>query len=90
MIPNWFVIVMGLGTVFVGLICIVIILKIMGAVIGKLVKNDKTADEAVSAPAVIPAAEQNRGEVLAAVSAALAETMGKDVSGIRIHSFRKL
>ena len=50
---------------------------------------------AAPAPAVaasVPAAEPvpNRGEVVAAVSAALAEELGTDVSAIRILSFRKV
>lgn len=90
MIPNWFVVVMGLGTVFVGLICIIIILKIMGAIIGKV--TQKKPAEAVAAPAAEPVkmAEPDKGALMAAVSAAIAETMGKDVSGIRIHSFKKI
>lgn len=46
-IPNWFVVVMGMGTVFVGLICIVLILKLISWVVNKA---EKPAKAAVSAP----------------------------------------
>ena len=43
------------------------------------------AAAAVPAPAAIP----NRGELVAAISAAIAEDLGTDVSAIRIHSLRR-
>ena len=47
---------------------------------------------AVSAPAAAPAPApiENRQEIIAAVSAALAEEMGTDISAIRILSFKKI
>ena len=39
-----------------------------------------------SAPAVI----ENRQEIIAAVSAVIAEELGTDISAIRIHSFKKI
>ena len=53
-------------------------------------KKEETA--AVSAPAVAPAPApiENRQEIIAAVSAALAEEMGTDISAIRILSFKKI
>ena len=49
------------------------------------------AVQAAPAP-VVPAAQDtiNRQELIAAVSAALAEELGTDVSAIRVLSFRKL
>ena len=43
-------------------------------------------------PAAVPAPApiENRGEIIAAVSAALAEEMGTDISAIRILSFKKI
>lgn len=86
-IPEWFVVCMGLGTVFVGLVCIIIICKIMSLFFA----NKKVQEETKIQPAV--AAEpvtENRQEILAAVSAAVAEDMGTDVSAIRILSFKKI
>ena len=91
-ISNGFVVLMGMGTVFVGLICIVILCLVVG-----LFCRIGTKKETAPTPAVIPAAPKSddlspekRREVIAAVSAALAEEMGTDISAIRIHSFKKI
>jgi sodium pump decarboxylase gamma subunit len=87
-ISGVFVLVMGLGTVFVGLICIIIICKIMSALV-RLFQKDSPKESpkaAGRAPERIP----NRQELIAAVSAAIAEDLGTSVSNIRIHSFKKL
>ena len=81
---NLFVLCLGLGTVFFGLICIIFICKIMSAVLAGLSKKPTVA--APAAPAAIP----NRQEFIAAVSAAIAEEMGTDVSKIRILSVKKI
>lgn len=89
--PNTFVVAMGIGTVFFGLICIIILSCIMSAVCTRLGKKATTAPAA--APAV-PAAPvnviPNRQALIAAVSAAIAEDMGTDPAGIRILSVKKL
>ena len=90
-IPNWMVVVMGVGIVFVGLVCIIAICKIMGLFFTSsknTVKNADTVKPAASSAqgAVI----ENRQEIIAAVTAACAEEMGKDVSAIRVISFKKL
>lgn len=87
-VPNWFVVVMGIGTVFVGLIAIVIICKIIGAFFIKSGEKEeaKPVPEVKAAPQII----ENRQEIIAAVSAVLAEELGTDVSALRIHSFKKL
>ena len=63
-----FVCLMGMGTVFFGLICIVALCCLMSAVCRR----------------------DDGGELVAAVSAALAEELGTDISGIRILSLKKL
>ncbi len=85
---NLFVCLLGIGTVFLGLICLIILCKIVGAFSGK---EKKTATP-VATPAT-PVANQpieNRQEIVAAVSAAVAEELGTDVSAIRILSFKKI
>ena len=86
--PEWYVVVLlGLGTVFVGLIVLIFIIKLMSAVLGSFNK------EKAPAPVAAPAAAQpiaNRGEFVAAVSAAIASAMGTDVSGLRILSIKKV
>ena len=90
-IPNWLVIVMGIGTVFVGLICIIIICKIMSLFFVKRSAKSEVAPAAptVSAPAATEVVE-NRQEIIAAVSAVAAEELGTDISAIRILSFKKI
>lgn len=90
-----FVVCMGMGTVFVGLICIIILVKIMSFVIGKIVKDEpvkKAVPAAPAAPAAAPVSAEipNRGEFVAAVSAAIAEELGTDVSKIQIHSIKRI
>lgn len=80
-----FVCLMGMGTVFFGLICLIALTYLMSAVVGRGKK---------AAPAPVPAAPQTAGEVtpelVAAVSAALAEELGTDITGIRIVSMKKV
>ena len=86
---DWFTVAMGVGTVFVGLVCIVIICSIMSL----FFRERKSKDEAVTpvAPVVsTPAVIENRQEIIAAVTAAAAEEMGTDVSALRVISFKKI
>jgi len=93
-IPTWFVCAMGMGIVFIGLICLIVLIKIFGKV-SQLVAGNETvpAPAAAAAPvAAAPAADviPNRGELVAAVSAALAEELGTDVTAIRIVSIKRV
>lgn len=89
-VPAWQVVVLGMGTVFVVLIAIIAICQIMGAIM-KSVQKKKPADAPKAAPTASANAEiANRGEFVAAVSAAIAEDLGTDISAIRIHSIKKL
>ena len=86
---NWFVVAMGIGTVFFGLACIIVLSYAMSAVVRKFAKAPAaTAAAAPAAPAVetIP----NRQAMIAAISAAIAEDLGTDLTGIRILSVKKL
>ncbi len=86
---NTFVVCMGIGTVFVGLICIIILCKIIGAIcMASEKKGTAKLDE--TAPVVANEPIQNRQEIIAAVSAVIAEELGKDISAIRILSFKKI
>ncbi len=93
---TWFVCLLGVGVVFVGLICIIGILYLMNFLIsameGKKAKPANTpATPAVSATAQTASAPiENRQEIIAAVCAAVAEENGTDISGIRVISFKKL
>lgn len=93
-----FVCLMGMGTVFFGLICLIALTMAMGAIVGRSAPAAAPVP-AAPAPAVVnraaaapaPAApEANRQEIAAAVSAAIAEELGADITGIRILSMKKL
>lgn len=88
-IPNYFVVLMGVGTVFVGLICIIILCNIV-SFFCNLGQNKATAPANVTAAPVTAQPIENRQEIIAAVSAVVAEELGTDVSAIRILSFKKI
>ena len=87
---NLFVVCLGIGTVFVGLIIIIFMCKIVSAFCNIGTKNEKVQN--VTQPTVQTQSKpiENRQEIIAAVSAAIAEELGKDISAIRILSFKKL
>ncbi len=95
-----FVCALGIGVVFIGLICIIGIVMLMNLLCGgfsrkKVVPADASASAAPAtpvnaAPAAAPAPIENRQEIIAAVCAAVAEENGTDISAIRVISFKKL
>ena len=90
---NLFVCVMGLCTVFIGLICIIILVSVMSYICTKTDRamNKRSAAPAVAAPvAPAVAAPAVTPEMVAAVSAVIAEEMGTSVDAIRIVSMKKL
>lgn len=88
------VVLMGLITVFVVLICLIVIIKILGAVMAKANGNKSGAPApAVKAPAPaapVQTAGPDKRQLVAAIAAAIAEDMGSDVDHIKIHSIRRL
>lgn len=82
-----FVCLMGIGTVFVGLVCLIALTMLLGRILSG---TQKTAAVPAPVPAVSAAPEANREELVAAISAALAEELGTDITGIRILSLKKL
>ena len=64
----WFVCLMGMGTVFFGLVCIIILTKLMSAVLGK---KPEPAQSASGSADALP--QTVTPELVAAVSAALAQ-----------------
>ena len=84
--PNWFVVVMGLGTVFVVLILIIGLCWILS-----LVCRERKQERAEVEPATSsPAPTVNRGELAAVVAAAISEYTGTDASALRILSIKKI
>ena len=86
-----FVCLMGMGTVFVGLICIIIVCKIVSGIIRL---SEKAPAEKNAGASPIPSAINqeipDRQRIIAAVSAVIAEELGTDVSALRIKSFKKI
>jgi sodium pump decarboxylase gamma subunit len=89
-IPNWFVIVMGLGVVFIGLIFIILLCKILGAICSLAETKEKSAPKAAPAPAAAPAVpvQGNRQEIIVAIGVAIAEEIGVSAEAIRIKSIK--
>ncbi len=88
MYSSLFVCLFGMATVFVGLICIILLVEAMGKICRS---TDKKPAAAPLAPAATPAAPPaDKTQLIAAVSVAIAEEMGTDVSGIRILSMKKI
>ena len=79
--------------VFIGLICLIALIALMGKIMksitGKSAQNEAPARTAAPAP-VAQETIPNRGELVAAISAALAEELGTDVKAIRIHSIKRV
>lgn len=81
------VVVLGIGIVFFGLICIVLLCSLMSAIMKLTTKSQAKTTEVVT-QAVEPIA--NKQELIAVVSAVIAEDMGKDVEAIRIKSIKRI
>ena len=92
---NWFVVVMGIGIVFFGLVVLIVAVTIMGKILGHKVNaagtdvNKAPALGAASGGAALPQAKLEP-DVVAAIAAAIADDMGTDVSGIRINSIKQV
>lgn len=81
-ISAWFVVLMGIGTVFVGLVCLVLICSVLGLILSK--KKDKPAQEQ---EVMDPAKKQ---EFLAVMTAAIAAKAGTDPGYVRFISVKKV
>lgn len=105
-LPFLTVFVLGFGTVFVGLLALILIITLLGKIMkGSAAKQAEKAVKAAPAqqpaapvaaaepaPAPAPAVEEieDRQSMVAAISAAIATVMGEDVSGIRILSITRI
>lgn len=82
------VVAMGIGTVFVVLVLIIGIIKLLGLVMEKITQRQQLIAAGTTAQAAQP--DGNKQQLVAAISAAIAEEMGEAVEHIRILSIRKL
>ena len=91
-VPNWLVVVLGVGIVFIGLLSIVIICKLISAFVSAFQKSEEAVEnnDVAVAPVQQTTVIENKQEIVAAICAALAEELGTDVSAIRVHSFKKI
>ena len=89
-VPNGLVVAMGIGTVFVGLIAIVIICKIISLILAPKTANTETTKEVAAPVTENSAVIENRQEIIAAVAAVIAEELGTEVEALKIHSFKKI
>lgn len=82
-----FVCAFGVITVFVSLIIIVLLTNVMSAIVRKL---DKPAPAAAAPAAPVPAAPQQDPQLMAAITAAIAEDLGVSFSNVRITAIKKI
>ena len=85
-----FVTLMGIGTVFFGLICIIVLTTIMGSVLKSNAKPAPAAAPAAAAPAAPAVNTTKEQEILAAVIAAVTEDLGPSASRMQITSINKI
>ena len=87
-----FVLLLGMGTVFFGLFCLIVLTKLMSKALGAGKDAPvKAAPAAVAAP-VQPATPDavDRKAFDAAIAAAIATYMGGEPQGLRIRSIKKV
>ena len=89
-LSNTFVCLMGLGTVFVGLICIILLCMLMSKICQSLTHQEESPNTLEPTHVPVQSTIPNRQEWIAAVSAVLAEELGTDVSAIRILSVKQI
>ena len=85
-----FVTLMGIGTVFFGLICIIFLTMAMGAVLKGSNKAPAAAAAPVAAPAPAPKPQGMQPEIVAAITAALSEEIGIPSKSMNIVNIKKI
>ena len=85
-----FVTLMGIGTVFFGLICIIVLTTVMGSVLKSKSKPAPAAAPAAAAPAAPAVNTAKEQEILAAVIAAVTEDLGPSASRMQSTSINKI
>lgn len=84
-----FVVLMGLGTTFFGLTCIIFLICLLGKLPGG--EQPKSAPAPATAAAAAPAADKEQEKrVVAAITTSLAHELDISPSGIRIMSIKKI
>jgi len=93
-VSNLLVVGMGVGVVFIGLICLILVCKLVSLIAHVGGNAPATAKPSAPAPVAAPVAQEaaipNRQELVAAISVAIAREMGTEPSALRIVSLKKL
>ena len=86
-----FVTLMGIGTVFFGLICIIFLTMAMGAILkGKAKAPAAAAAPAPAAAAPAPKPQGMQPEIVAAITAVLSEEIGIPAKSMNIVNIKKI
>ena len=85
-----FVTLMGIGTVFFGLICIIFLTMAMGAILKGKEKAPAAAAAAPAAAAPAPKPQGMQPEIVAAITAALSEEVGISSRSMNIVNIKKI
>ena len=88
-VSNLFVCLMGMGTTFVGLICIIFLTMLMGKVMQKLEKPEPPKAAPVPAAPTVPA-DGLTAEVRIAILAALQQELGFDLARVSSIDIRRI
>ena len=88
-LSNTFVCLMGVGTVFIGLICIVLICNIQSMILKK-VSKPKAQAKNISEPVTTDLDPAEKAEIIAGTCACIAKELGKDASNIKVLSFKRV
>ena len=76
---NAFIVLLGFGTVFFGLVCLVFIIVLMGKIVGLFEKQKAAAAAAALA---------DEAELNAVITAAIAKDLGTDEKNIKIRAVK--
>lgn len=87
-----FVTLMGIGTVFFGLVCIIFLTMAMGGLLKSKAKPAPAVAAAapVPVPAALPVNHVKQQEVIAAITAALTEELGPNARNVKILDIKKI
>ena len=88
---DWMLVWLGIGVVFAGLIALILICHLLAAAFSG-VKAAPVQPQKTVSPAYAAAANtiENRSELAAVIAVAIAQEMGCEPEGLRIHSIRKI
>jgi sodium pump decarboxylase gamma subunit len=94
------VVILGLVIIFIAFIILIVLIQILGKILALTNKKPtitpvpstqpSSAQVSSPVPSTAQVQSQNKQQIVAAVSAAIAEDMGTNVSHIKIHSIKRI